>query len=141
MFKAIADGFGYLYSLLIRLGSWLLEGLGKLLAPVLEFLGAIFYFLYKIGVVLAKVLHIVYAIAKLLIGLIQGLFSTLIGFSYTGRAATLPSSYQKVFTELQPTFQTLQLDKVAYLFQFGIWLFTAFMAIRIIGNMRGPGGD
>lgn len=140
MFRAVADGFGYLYDLLGRLFTFLLEGIGKLLAPLFDFFKMIFYFIYFLGVIIAKVVLLVFTIGKLLIGLVTGLFATLIGFGYSGSSGGLPGSYQAVFTQLQPTLNALQLDKVAYLFQFAIWLFTGFMAMKIIGNMR-AGGD
>jgi len=141
MFHAIADGFNYLWSFLKLLAWWILDGIAFLLKPVFDLLAAIFYFLYKIGVVLVKIVEIVLALGRLLIGLCTGLFRTITGLSYTGRPAAIPASYQEVFDRIQPIFITLQLDKVAYLVQFAIWIMTAFAAIRIIGAMRGGASD
>jgi len=141
MFHAIADGFNYLWGFLKQLFWWLLDGIAFLLKPVFDLLAAIFYFLYKIGVVLVKIVEIVLALGRLLIGLCTGLFKTITGLGYTGRPAAIPASYQDVFDRIQPVFQTLQLDKVAYLVQFAIWVMTALAAIRIIGGMRGGAGS
>lgn len=137
MFKAIADGFGYLFGLLGDLGLFILSGLEKLFKPVLDFLGAIFYFLFKLGLVLVKVISLVISLAKLLIGLGIGLFKTIAGLSFSGTPTVLPASYQGVFAHLQPVFAQLQLDKLAYIFIFAIWIGTVYTAIKIIGGMRG----
>jgi len=141
VFHAIAAGFNYLWDFLKQLGWWLLDGIAYLLRPVFEFFGSIFYFVYKIGVVLVKIVEIVLAMGRLLIGLCTGLFRTITGLGYSGRPAAIPDSYQEVFDRIQPIFITLQLDKVAYLVQFAIWIMTAFAAIRIIGAMRGGASD
>lgn len=137
MFHAIAAGFNYLWGFLKDLGTYFLNAIAWLLKPVFDLIGAVFYFVYKIGVVLLKVVEVVLSIGKLLIGIGSGLFKTITGLSYTGTPAVIPDSYNQVFTKLQPVFMTLQLDKVAYLIIFTIWIYTAFTAIKIIGDMRG----
>jgi hypothetical protein len=140
MFSAIADGFGYLFGLLGKLGLWILEGIGKLLAPIFELIGAIFYFIYMLGVVLVKIILLVVGVGKLLLGVVAGLFMTIAGLSYSESAPVLPGSYQSAFDHLGGFIGGAQLDNVAYLLVFAIWLFTAFGAIRIIGAMRGGAG-
>lgn len=136
MFSAVADGFGYLFDLIWRAFKWLLDGLSVLLSPVFELLAAIFYFVYMIGVILYKIVLIVLTIGKLLIGLLTGLFKTIFGLAPSSEVAVMPQAYHDVFAKLQPIFLTLQLDKVAYLLSFALWIFTAFVAVRIIGSMR-----
>lgn len=141
MFSAVADGFAYLFGLIWNGLEWLLDGLYSLLSPIFDFLSAIFYFIYFIGLILFKIVVIVLTIVKLLIGLMSGLFKTIFGLAPSNDIAVIPSSYMDVFGKLQPIFNTLQLDKVAYLLSVGIWLFTAFVAVRIIGGMRGGGAS
>lgn len=142
MFHAIADGFNYLLDLLVRLFSWLLSGLYKLLQPLFDLITLIFDFVYWIGVIIVKIVFLVFAVGKLLVGMIAGLFSTILGLNYTGRGATgLPSSYTSTTEHLKPFLAMLQMDKVAYLFLFIIWLTTGFITLKIIGNMRGGGGS
>ena len=141
MFRAIADGFNYLYSHLITLLGKLLDGLLWLLQPLFDLIGLIFGLVYWIGVIIVKIVMLVIGIGKLLVGLIAGLFSTIIGFSYSGSTTNLPSSYSEVYTHIRPILKTIQLDKIAYLMQFAVWFGTAFMALQIIGSMRGGGGS
>lgn len=141
MFHAVADGFNYLWGFIKDFGKWLLDGIYWLLKPILDLIGAIFYFLYKVGIVLVKVIEVVLAVGKMLIGICTGFFKTILGLSYTGRPAIIPDSYNQVFIKLQPVLNTLQLDKIAYLITFSIWVFTALTAIKIIGDMRGGVGS
>lgn len=140
MFRAIADGFNWLFDLLARMFSGLLSGIYWLLQPVFDLLGIVFEFIYWIGVIVVKIVLLVIGVGKFLVGIIAGLFATIFGLGYTGKVATLPSSYTDVYTNIKPYLNMLQLDKVAYIMQFSIWIFTAFMAIKIIGSMRGGGG-
>lgn len=140
MFTAIADGFGYLFGLLWDVCEWVLNGLYAILKPVFEFIGAIFYFLYKLGVVLYKVLEIVVAIARMLIGISVGLFKTIFGLSYSASTVSpLPNSLNNVVGKLQPIFEQLQFNKLAYILIFAIWIAAALAAMRIIGGLRGGG--
>lgn len=142
MFSAIADGFNYLFVHLGMLGTFILNGIWKLLQPLFDLIGAIFYFVYKLGVVLVKVIELVLGLARLLIGLTTGLFKTLAGLSYSGTAASpLPGAYTETIGQLQTIFTSLQFDKIAYVLTFGIWITTAIIALRLIGGMRGGGGS
>jgi hypothetical protein len=141
MFKAIADGFGYLFGLIGDMALYILNGLLKLLQPILDLVGGIFYFVYMLGVVLVKVLLLFVSIAKLLIGLLTGLFKTIVGFSYSGSSANIPSSYNETFSHLQSVFQTLQIDKIAYLLMVTVWIATAFAAVKIIGGNGGGASE
>lgn len=141
MFRAIADGFGYLFGWLGDLFGWLLRGILAIFQPLIDLIAAIFYFLYKIGVVLVMIIELVFNIGRLLIGLLAGLFATLTGLNYTGKPANIPAAYQDVFNRLQPIYDTLQLDIIATLMQWVLWIMTAFIAVKIIGNMRGGGSS
>lgn len=136
MFRAVADGFSYLFDLIWRAFKWLLDGLYVLLSPIFDLIAAIGYFIYMIGVILYKVVIIVLAVGKLLIGLIVGLFKTIFGLAPSSSVAVMPQAYHDVFNQLKPIFVTLQIDKVAYLLSFALWIFTAFIAVKIIGTMR-----
>lgn len=141
MFRAIADGFGYLYGLLTILFDFILDGIWMLFQPLFELIGAIFHLLYMLGVVLVKVLAVVLAVGKLLVGILTGLFKTIFGLSYSGSGVSLPDSYNSVFAKIMPIINSLQLDKIAYILVFGIWITAAFYAVKIIGEMRGAGGS
>lgn len=141
MFSAIADGFGFLFRLLMDGFLFILNGIMKIFKPLLDLIGAFFYLIYKLGIVLVKVIEIVISLAKMLIGIGIGLFKTIAGLSYSGSSAAMPGSYNNAFSKLRPTMNLLQLDNVAYLFIFAIWIFAALAAVKIIGAMKGGGGS
>lgn len=141
MFRAIADGFNYLFDLLASLFYKIMNGLLWMLQPVFDLIALIFSFVVWIGIIVGKIVLLVFALGKMLVGLIVGLFATITGFGYSGGKTNLPASYNDVYTHIKPFLATMQIDKVAYLLQFGIWLMTAFMALNLIGNMRGGGGS
>lgn len=136
MFHAVADGFWYLFGFLGQLFGKLMDGLYRLLQPLFDLLGLVWEFVYYIGLVVVKVVHLVFTVARLLLGLGLGLTKTIFGFGYTGSSAAIPSKYATAFAHIQPVIHTMQLDKLAYIFTFAIWLFTAYTAIKIIGDMR-----
>ncbi|MFD5023385.1 hypothetical protein ACFWMP_31310 [Paenibacillus sp. NPDC058367] len=141
MFRAIADGFNYLFGMLADFFWKLMNGLLWLLQPIFDLVALIFSFIVWIGVIIVKIVLLVFAIGKLLVGLIAGLFTTILGFGYSGSTTNLPGSYMEVYSHIRPYLSMLQLDKIAYLIQFGIWFFTAWAALRLIGGMRGGGGS
>lgn len=143
MFRAIADGFNWLFDLLGTLFSRLMDGLWWLLQPIFDLVMIIFEFVYWIGVIIVKIILLVFGVGKFLIGLVAGLFTTIFGLGFTGKVSNLPASYADVYTHIKPYLNSLQLDKVAYIMQFSIWFFTGLTALKIIGNMRGgvSGGE
>lgn len=141
MFKAVADGFNNLFHMLANLFGKLMDGLYWLLQPLFSLLEMIFQFITYIGIIIVKIVYLVFTVAKMLIGLGAGLTKTIFGFGYSGRAVVLPHKYQDAFDHLTPWMSTIQMDRVAYVAKFIIWFFTAFIAIKIIGAMRGGGGE
>lgn len=137
MFRAIADGFNYLFDLLASLFRKLLNGLYWMLQPLFSVLQIIFDFIVYIGIIIGKIVYLVFTVCKLLIGLVAGLMKTIFGFGYTGKGVLLPGKYQAAFDHISPWMGTLQMDRLAYILKFAIWFATAFIAIKIIGGMRG----
>lgn len=137
MFNGIKKAFEYLYGLLTDLFGFLLDGITAIFKPIIDLFIGIGYLFYKIGVVLVEIAILIGSVGKLALGLIQGLFKTITGFAYQGTAANLPGSIGSAFDNLQPLFNTLQLNKIGYVIIFSIWLYTAFAATRIIQNFSG----
>ena len=137
MFDGIKKAFQYLYNLLIDLFQWILEAITAIFKPIINLVLGIGYFIYKIGLLLVEVLQLIGSVAKLALGLVQGLFKTILGLSYQGTAANLPGSLSAAVDNLQPIFQTLQFNKIGYVIIFSIWLFAALAATKIIQTFRG----
>jgi hypothetical protein len=137
MFEGIKKAFEFLYNLLIDLFTFIVEAVQAIFQPIIDIFIGIGYFIYKIGVVLYEVLSVLGSVGKLVLGLIQGLYRTILSFDYDGTAVNLPGSIGQAFQNLQPIFQTLQFNKIGYVVMFSIWLFTALAAVKIIQTFRG----
>lgn len=138
IFSFFGNAFSTLFSWLGWLFSNLFQGLVDLLvtlfSPILGLLGSIFYFLYKLGALILKIIELVYKFVFFFVYIMKGLFVTLIGLSYNGQAAVLPARYQDAVNHLQPALQIVQLDKIAVLCLFAVWIFVAVSIIKVVGS-------
>lgn len=135
----LAVSLDYLGELL----GWLFDGLIQLLkalfSPILIVIALIFYFLYKLAELVVMLFMVLLGIGKLLYAFIQGIIATFAGFVWT---PTTPDhgSWSYAFGQAFASLSDYQMDKVAYVLMFGIWIFTAFAAIRLLSG-GGRGGD
>ncbi len=137
IYQFFSGAFSSLFSFLGSLFSGLFNGLKSLLtwlfSPILALIGTIFYFLYKLGALILKVITVVYKLVFFFVYVMKGLFVTLIGLSYNGAGVTLPGRYQTVVNNIQPAFEIMQLNKLAILCLFAVWIFVGVAIIKIIG--------
>lgn len=93
------------------------------------------YLIYMIGVLAVKLFQVLFELAKLLWAFVQGLGRTIGSLFYT----ELPSSghgYSAMMGRVVESLGVLQLDVVAYILLFLIWIATAFGVITIIGTLK-----
>lgn len=144
VFSQIYDFFQNLIQAVLR---WLGNALGWLLDKIIAFLkvlfkpfliliAIIFYFLYKIAVLVITLFKVILGIGKLLYAFVKGLIVTLAGFTWT---PTSPDhgSWSFYMGQVFDSLQGYQLDKVAYVLLFIIWITTAYVAIRILAGRGG----
>lgn len=118
----------------------LFEFLKWLLKPIFILIALIFYFIYKLGYVLILLFRVFLGIGKVLLSIVAGIFKTLAGFVFTPGSTPQEGTWSHVFENLsQYGLGFFQLDTIAYILLFLIWFSTAFIAIRIIANIRGGG--
>lgn len=123
--------FGHLFNGLVTVLKFLFR-------PVFIVIAMLFYFIYKLGELVVTLFLVLLAIGKLLYSFVMGLFRTLAGFNWspsTQDHGKWSGAIGEVFTALEP----YQLNKVAYVMLFLIWVTTAWTAIKIL-SARG-GGD
>lgn len=128
----LANMFGALFNGLIAV-------LKALFKPILILVALIFYVIYKLGELVVTLFAVLLAIGKLIYSFVMGLFKTLAGFTWTPTTpdhGSWSSAIGEVFAGLEP----YQLDKLAYVCLFVIWIWTAYAAIRILSR-QGGGGD
>jgi len=137
IFQFFSGAFGKLFSFLGSILSALFGGLKDLLitlfTPIFQLIAAIFYFLYKVGLLLMTVIKLVFKFVYFFVYVMKGLLVTLIGLSYNGKTATLPARYQQVIDNIQPALDIIQLDKLATLCLWAIWIFIGIALIKIVG--------
>ncbi len=138
LFGLLGDAFGKLFDVLAYLFSGLFEGLKQfflfLFEPILIICGTIFYFLYKLAVLVMLLIDTLWELVKFFVSVMHGFFSTIISLTYSGGAAQLPARYQTVFDHVQPAFGILQLNSLATLCLWAVWIFFAYAIIKIISS-------
>lgn len=140
VYNFFANLIGALVSWIAKALGWLLEKLFAFLKllfkPLFILIAIIFYFLFKIAELFVLLFSVLLSIGKLFFALVKGLVLTITGLSFT------PSTPNHgAWTDpMEQAFQGLsyfQLDKIAYVLLFAIWIVTAYVAIRILSNRGG----
>lgn len=132
------DCFAWLGQLLSRLFQALIDVLVSFFMVIYELIKGLLYLLYMIGVCAAKLFWILLDVGKLLWAFVVGLTKTFASIFFTP-AQVSGHGYSTMMGKVANGLSVLQLDVVAYILLFGIWLFGAFGVIRIFGSLRGAG--
>ncbi|MBP3041762.1 hypothetical protein J9303_20175, partial [Bacillaceae bacterium Marseille-Q3522] len=98
------------------------------------------YFLYKIGVLAVKLFQLFFETGKMLWSLVVGFGRTLANLFYTPRGSSGAAGYSETIGKLFDNLSFLQIDVIAYILLFILWMCTAVGAIRLISSIR-FGGD
>lgn len=146
MFRATYDFFANLMTVVLDairnmfawLGQLIMDFLKILFAPILYIVGFLFYFIFKIGELAVLLIRVLFEIGMIFVSLLTGIFKTLAGLTYT---PTTPNhgSWTSVFNNISQSYGLFQLDNVAYVLMFIIWISTAYLALGAIASMRGGG--
>lgn len=125
--------FGYLFQKLFDL-------LKILFNPIFIVIALLFYFIGKLATLVFLLLQVILSIGKLFYSLVQGILTTLAGFTFTPTARD-DGQWTSIFNHVTDGLSFFQLDNLAYVLMFMIWFSTAFAAVKIITSMGGGGGD
>lgn len=142
----IYNAFTQLFTMLYQLFQWLGQLLQRLIQSLIDVLVSFFmviydliqaflYLLYMIGVLAAKFFQVLFSLATMLWAFIKGITQTIASFSYDA----LPASrhgYSEMMGKVVSSMNTLQLDVVAQILLFLIWIATAFAVLQIISTMK-----
>ncbi|WP_249649181.1 hypothetical protein [Lysinibacillus sp. D4B2_S17] len=145
----IKDGFQSLMDFLFNCFKWLGQLLSRLFQALIDVLVSFFmviyelikgllYLLYMIGVCAAKLFLILWEVAKLIWAFVVGLTNTFQGIFFVP-ATSSGHGYCAMMGRVASSLNVLQLDVVAYILLFAIWLFGAFGVIRVYGSLSGAG--
>lgn len=124
----VADLFGALFDLLIDFFTF-----------IFDLIGVLGYFLYQIGLLVAKVFIIFFELLKLIYSFFVGLGQTLSSLSYTPQSSGGHGYSQMIGQLFSYADESLQLSVIAYILLFAIWIFTAVQVIHLLSSIRGSG--
>ncbi|MGE7191976.1 hypothetical protein [Lysinibacillus fusiformis] len=146
----IGDAFGKLFKLLWQVIQWLGNLLFNLFQGLIDIIVGFFkviyalidgllYFLYMIGVLAIKLFLVLFNAAKLIWSLIVGLGRTLASLTFSPRGSS-GNGYSEMLGKLFDNLAVLQINSIAYILLFILWITTAITAVKLISSIR-VGGD
>ena len=138
LFNMLFDLFRWLGQLLQRLFQALIDVLVSFFMVIYELIKGLLYLLYMIGVCAAKLFLILWEVAKLVWSFIVGLTTTFKSVFFTPGQGS-GHGYSGMMGHVVNSLDVFQLNTVAVILTFAIWLFGAFGVIRIFGSLRGAG--
>lgn len=131
----IQDGLIWLGQLLQRLIQALIDVLVAFFNVIYDAIRCVLYLIYKIGVLAVKLFQVLWELAKLLYSFVVGLGRTVASLFYTPRS-TGGHGYSTEIGRVARSLEVLQLDVVAYILLFIIWVFTAISVVKLIGTIK-----
>lgn len=135
LFKLLYQLFVWLGELLQRLVQSLIDVLVSFFMVIYDVIRGLMYLIYMIGVLAAKLFIVLFELAKLLWSFVQGLGKTIGSLFYTERASS-GHGYSEMMGRIVDSMDVLQLDVVAYILLFLIWIMTAFGVMSVIGSLK-----
>lgn len=148
----LGDAFGKLWKVIWGAVTWLGKQIAKLFQFLIDIVVAFFkviydliagllYLLYKIGVLAVKLFQVILEAAQLLWSLVVGLIRTMGQLVFSPIPKSPNNAYSETIGQIMGHANTaLQLNSVAAILLFIIWISTAISAIKLISSIR-VGGD
>ncbi|GAA0471882.1 hypothetical protein [Alkalibacillus silvisoli] len=136
----IWDAITWLGELLRDIFQFLIDLLISFFEVIYALIDGFFYFLYNIGLLAVKVFMIFFEVGRLIISFIQGITATLQSLFFTP-GSTGGHGYSGMLGQIFAALEVFQLNVIAYVLLFIIWISTAFTVVRILSNLRGAGGS
>lgn len=139
--QLIWDAIKWLGNLLKDLFYALMDLLLSFFEVIYALIDGLFYFLYNIGLIAVKLFLVFFEVAKLIFSFFVGFARTLASLFYVPRTSS-GTGYSETIGKLFHALENagLQLNVVAYILLFGIWIFTAVQVIKLLSGLR-VGGD
>lgn len=135
-FTLLYELFVWLGQLLQRLFQSLIDVLVAFFMVIYDLIRGLLYLLYMIGVLAVKLFLVLVELGKLLWAFVQGLARTVGSIFYTERSSG-GHGYSEMMGRVAEHLHLFQLDVLAYILLFAIWIMTALGVMKIIGNLKG----
>jgi hypothetical protein len=139
LFDVIWDGIEWIGSFIKKMFQGLVDIIIGFFEVIYALIDGLLYLLYKIGVLAVKLFQVIFEFGKVLWSLVVGFGKTLASLAYTPQASS-NTGYSDMLGRLFTQLDKLQIDSIAYILLFVIWLFTAVSAMKLISSLR-VGGD
>lgn len=136
--NAIGTALQFISNLLGGFFQSLIDFFKLIFRPVLMVVAILFYFIYKIGELIGEVFGFLLSVGKLIYAFVQGLFVTLAGLTWTP-TTPVHGTWSAMFENIFQGLEFYQLDVVAYILLFAIWIMTAISALKILSGGAGGG--
>lgn len=148
----LGDAFGKLWNIIWGAVKWLGKQIAKLFQFLIDIIVAFFtviydliagllYLLYKIGVLAVKLFQVLLEAGQLLWSLVVGLIRSMGQLVFSPIPKSPNNAYGEMMGQVMGSAGTaLQLNSVATILLFIIWISTAISAIKIISSIRVGGG-
>lgn len=138
LFHFLYKCFAWLGQLLTKLFQALIDVLVSFFMVIYELIKGLLYLLYMIGVCVAKLFVILLEVAQVLWAFVVGVTKTFQSIAFTP-GPSAEHGYSSMMGKVASNLGVFQLDVLAYILLFIIWIFGAFGVIRIFTSLRGAG--
>lgn len=135
LFRLLWELFVWLGQLLQRLFQALIDVLVSFFMVIYDLIRGLMYLLYMIGVLAVKLFIVLFELAKLLWAFVQG-FARTIGSIFYNELPSSGHGYSEMMGRVVGAMDVLQLNVVAYILLFLIWIATVFGVMSIIGSLK-----
>ena len=125
----------WLGDLLSRLFQALINVLVNFFSVIYELIKGLLYLLYMIGVLAAKLFMLLLKLGQLAYSFTVGFIRTL-GSLFYSPGGSAGHGYSATMGKVSQLLKFMQVDVLAYILLFVIWVFTALAVFKIIGSMR-----
>lgn len=133
------QAFKWLGELLARLVQSLIDVLVRFFEVIYDVIRGILYFVYKVGVLIAEFFGLIWDVVLLCWSFVVGIGNTFASVFFAPSTAGSGHGYSSLIGKIMSYLDVLQLDVIAYILLFGVWIFGAFGVINILGSLRGGG--
>lgn len=146
LFSFVFDSINNLFQLIYNFAKWLGDLLQRLVQSLINVLIGFFqviydlircvlYLIYMIGVLAVKLFLVLWELAKLLYSFVVGLGRTVASLFYTPKQSG-GHGYSEMMGTIFSKMDALQLNVIAYILLFIIWVFVAITVVKIVGTMK-----
>lgn len=128
--------FEWLGDLIASLFQMLFDVMEAFFSVIYDLIRGLLYLIYMIGVLCVKLFQVLLALGQMLWQFIVGITKTMKSMFYI-RSTSSGHGYSEVMGEVASVLHYFQLDIVAYILLFIIWIATGLGVIKLIPTIKG----